>query len=1356
MLKLKKVQILGFKSFCDRTEVPLSGEGIAAIVGPNGCGKSNISDAITWVLGEQSAKSLRGLKMEDVIFAGTRERRPTGMAEVSITLVDPQVYDGASLAEGEEDETVAAPDVAPTPGLEGKPQDWDEKSLRAQAAAETEEAVQEAQPGTTYEAAVKAQRGSVPPGGEASGTNAASGTNEASGTNAMSAMDEVHENDVVLKVRRRKFGRSPVRAGEITVTRRLFRSGESEYLLNGKICRLRDIQDIFMGTGLGGESYAIIGQERIGQLLSSKPLDRRAVIEEAAGITRFKTKKRLAELRLEAAKTNLSRVSDIFEEVTRQIAVLKRQAAKAEKYGALRDQLRTQLRVVLGSRLRQMDADREATAAELHRLSALIQQQAGSLEQADAVHSADVERSYELDRQLRDAGARASASAVELERIAARTSSNRDRIEDLRHRLRGGEEDLAAVRAQLGVLSGELEVQQSFLRTATAEAQASRDTAGAAQASASQATRELLAAEALTENTRRAALGAMSRANAANNEIGQIEAALAGFEREQRRLEEESANARGELEVLGHQRGQIQLSFEDVAGRLKRLEAEIVDLRHTIEQKRLAETQSRRAGDQLRAEAATLNGRRSSLEALIREHSYSTDTVRNLFRASARRDSMISRDSSSGGALSPAGTLADFLEVESQYENVVDEFLRDELNYIVVKSWDAADEGMRLLQSDVAGRATFLVHPADSQATFPFTEGMQASAEPQREGVVRLKDCVRVLNGFGRSLEVILPKLREGFLTPDSATARSLALSNPQAFFLSPSGETFHNVTVTGGRPRTQGPLALKRELADVQSKLERAETELARNESGTQALGHEISALTATLDSKQHERRDTERESANSGAALRQMEAEAARISRRLQEWQLAAGRNSDQRGVREELMARKREEAERHESERAGKEAEVAELTERLGHLRLAREDLQVAASAGNAALAAIEERRRNADSNFNQTQRLAQTQAQRLAQIEASLSSAATEKARREEELAALSEQQETLTATRTAAASEVDGLTAEVTTLRSAIAELDTRLRALRHETDSLREQRSAHNAVAARLAADLEHLEASCVSELSVEASVLREDASLERIEGEALHAVEGETRALKGRMEAMGPVNMMALEEFGEASERHIFLDTQRQDLLDSIHNTEASIKEIDDVSREKFDGAFKVINENFSNTFTKLFGGGQAFMRLTDPEATGTEGKPGGKASDLSGIDIIASPPGKKLQNVLLLSGGEKALTALSLLVGIFQFQPAPFCVLDEVDAPLDEANVARFARLIAEMSSDTQFVVITHSKRTMEQADVIHGVTMQEPGVSKIVSVSFGSRGTRGNPAGGDRVDAGSRGRPGSAQAA
>ena len=1289
MLKLKKVQILGFKSFCDRTEVQLAGHGIAAIVGPNGCGKSNISDAITWVLGEQSAKSLRGIKMEDVIFAGTRDRKPTGMAEVSLTLVDPEVYDGNTLADGEAEVFGDDQNVTTIDSLS----DWDESALRAEAAQDTEEAVAEAQPGTTYETEVRAKQPIEEESAAQSNTSA--GVTPAS--------------NVVLKIRRRKFGRAPIRAGEITVTRRLFRSGDSEYLLNGKICRLRDIQDIFMGTGLGGESYAMISQERIGSILSSKPFDRRAIIEEAAGITRFKTKKRLAELRLESAKQNLSRVNDIFEEVTRQMGVLKRQASKAERYGALRDELRGKLRVVLASRLAQMDIEQSAAAAEIARLGELIETQAEQLESMDVEHSTGVSRGYELDGQIREAGSRANSSAVELERIVARTGSNADRVADLIQRITTGNNDLEQARGQLESLAGEREQHRSFLENATAESTASRDAANAQQAEAHQATRSVLAAEALAEDQRRKAMQTMQRAALANNEISQAEAALAGLDRENERLEAESQTARTELDSLGKQRGQVKLSFESVTDRLKRLEAEILTLRHTLEARRLEETQSRRRGDELRAQAATLNGRRSSLEALIREHSYSTDTVRNIFRAHAKRE----------GSSAPIGTLADFLEVDGRYESVVDEFLRDELNYIVVRSWDAADAGVRLLQTDVTGRATFLVHP----------EGIDTSLRPDGmtnpgEGVVALKDCIHVLNGFGHSLEAILPKLREGFVAPDTDTARKLALEYPQAYFLSPSGETFHNVTVTGGKPREQGPLALKRELAELQSKLIAVEAELAQNELATVALTREIAEHTTTLDARNHERRDAERESANSGAALRQMEQESARIESRLQQWQLAAGRNSDQRQQRQDLIARKREEAAAFDSERAHIEHQVAELTDKILALRLSREDLQAAASAATAALAGLEERRRNANANFDQTDRLYQSQSQRIAQLESQLTSAATEKQRREEETTELSLKHTELAAMRAEAVAEGETLAFESTALRATMSELDIRLRTLRHETEGLREQRATLSARAAKLTSDLEHLEATCLNDLSVEATTLREDATIVRIEAEHLISEDEAARAIKQRLEAMGPVNMMALEEFHETSERHTFLETQRKDLLDSIENTQASIKEIDDVSRIKFDEAYKIINQNFAATFTKLFGGGQAFMRLTEIDPIN------GKSSDLSGIDIIASPPGKKQQNVLLLSGGEKALTALSLLVGIFQFQPAPFCVLDEVDAPLDETNVGRFARLIAEMSETTQFVVITHSKRTMEQADVMYGVTMQEPGVSKIVSVSLGGR--------------------------
>ena len=1299
MLKLRKIQILGFKSFCDRTEVQLPGEGIAAVVGPNGCGKSNISDAITWVLGEQSAKSLRGLKMEDVIFAGTRDRKPTGMAEVSLTLVDPEVYDGAPLhQDGPE---LVMSDRNPGDDLV-TPADWDETKLREQTAAETEEAVLDAQPGVLLE-------GDAVDGNPASASADLQADTQTEAVLSADLAAAAAEN-VVLKIRRRKFNRAPVRAGEITVTRRLFRTGDSEYLLNGRICRLRDIQDIFMGTGLGGESYAIIGQERIGQLLSSKPHDRRSIIEEAAGITRFKTKKRLAELRLESARQNLSRVNDIFDEVTRQMAILKRQAAKAERFGQLRDELRGKLRIALRSRIAQLDTDLASANATIASHTVSIDERAATLETLDAEHTAGVQRGYALESNLRETNATASQTAVDLERVTARAASNTDRIADLTHRLEAGAGELTAAREQLAQLAGELAQHSTFLEGANAESTAARDAAQHRQIEAANAVRAVQNAEHLAEKSRRDALHLMQRASGTRNEIAQAEASLAGLNQEADRLTRESDVAREELASLGLQRGQVRLSFESVTDRLTRLESEIATLRLDTEARRKQESESKRRGDQLRSELASLNGRRSSLEGLIRDHSYSTDTVKNIFRTARKAPQ------TQGPDLAPLGTLADFLEVEGQYGAVIDEFLRDELNFIVVKSWDAADQGIRLLRSDVTGRATFFVHPPEVAAAHPDADH---EARPEAEGLVPLRDCVRVLNGFADSLQTLLPKLRHGYVAVDATQARELSLQHPEAWFLTPTGETFHALTITAGRTAASGPLALKRDLRELSTNAATIEADLSQTDIATATLAREIAQASTAIDAKTQERREAEREAANSGAALRQMDSEAQRIERRLQDWQLTSERNRDQRNAKTDLVARKRTEAEAADRDHQALEASLADLQQQVADVRAQREHLQAAAAAAAATAAGIEERRRNAQANFDQTNRLLQSQTNRLQQLDAQLATAAAERRRREEETSALATQASQLAETKAIAIADAARLSAEAHTLRASLADLDTRLRALRSETDARREQRAQLTARAARLSSDLEHIEATCLNDLGADPASLREDATIALIAGDALTAQEDEARTLKGKLEAMGPVNMMALEEFHETTERHAFLETQRKDLLDSIENTQASIKEIDDVSRIKFDEAFKVINDNFSLTFTKLFGGGQALMKLTDLENSAE-----------SGIDIVASPPGKKLQSILLLSGGEKALTALALLVGIFQFQPAPFCILDEVDAPLDETNVGRFAKLIDDMSNTTQFIVITHSKRTMAQADVIYGVTMQEPGVSKIVSVNLANR--------------------------
>jgi chromosome segregation protein len=1264
MLKIKKIHILGFKSFCDRTELTVPGTGIAVVVGPNGCGKSNILDGISWVLGEQSAKTLRGTHMQDVIFAGTHDRKPLGMAEVTLTLVDPEAYEGPVPVEPE----VRVENDAPT--------DWDENEVRRQRASEAEEIIASEQPGQALD--------------DEDAEGSASSQAAAEGPQA-----------VVLKIRRRKFHRTPQK-GEIVITRRLFRTGESEYLLNGKLCRLRDIQDIFMGTGLGPESYAIIGQERIGQLLSSKPHDRRAIIEEAAGITRFKNKKRLAELRLESAKQNLARVDDIFEEVTRQMNSLKRQAAKAERFAAVRDELRGRLRVVLASRMAQMDAGQARLDSEITALTEQINSSAAEIEGQEASQHTLTERGYELDREGQEAQSRANQAAVELERAAARERANTERVSELEMRIAAAGAELEATRTQLGGIAEERTQHHSFLETAAGEAKAFHQKVEARQLEARTAAEEVFSAERQLEASRRHAMQLLTLAGNARNHTAQGEESLAALEREAERLDAELLQARNEHENLGVQSGQARMHFESAADALKRLEGEIAALRESLQARRAEENALRERANQLRSEQASVAGRRSSLEALIRNHGYSSETVRRLLKPGALAQGM-----------APVGTLADFLEVSGEHEGVVDEFLREELNYVVVESWVAAEQGVKLLKSGVDGRATFLVHPSDA-AGGPAEEQLEAISAP---GLTPLKDAIKVLNGFGRSLQSILPKLTHGYLVDDPGEAMRLAARYRHAYFLTKEGECFHNGTVTGGKPASEGPLALKRELREAENKLAALESGLAKAEAEGAALTRAIEEMAAQLETRSAERRQTETETANQGAALKQMEAESQRVERRLQEWTAQAARNKEAREAKLASIGQKREETLRLEAEHATAEAALDELQAELALLRQKREALQQEAAQVTAELAGLEERRRGAEAAFQRIDRLHADLERRVLAIEQQRTAADAEREQRIQESASLAQREQELTAVRAEALALAQSSTSQAQALRQQLAAMETQLKTGRAALDQMRENRAARSSEVAKLRSDLEYLEASCLTEVNVEAAVLRADAEIVHLAGEQLAAEDETCHTLRQRIEQMGPVNMMALDEYKETAERHGFLETQRTDLMESIENTQETIKEIDRISRTKFDEAFAKINENFGQVFTRIFHGGQASLRLTDVENQAE-----------SGLEIVASPPGKKLQNVLLLSGGEKALTALALLIGIFQFQPSPFCVLDEVDAALDETNVGRLADLLYSLSKETQFLLVTHSKRMMHSADLIYGVTMQEPGVSKVISVRLG----------------------------
>jgi len=1311
LLKLKRLQILGFKSFCDRTELKFHGDGVAAIIGPNGCGKSNIADAISWVLGEQSAKTLRGSRMEDVIFSGTNDRKPTGMAEVSLSLIDPEVYDGADANEPTEVEIKELP-----------AEDWDEAVIRAEAAEETERLTEEAQPGRVEEVEAAPTSGAeaqLDCGDDSAALKRCATQNLSAG---QSSGDSVHNSDenrtaeggrphanpadphVVLKIRRRKF-QQQFHAGEIVVTRRLFRSGDSEYLLNGKLCRLRDIQELFMGTGLGPESYALIEQGRIGQILSSRPTDRRAIIEEAAGITKFKTKKRLAEARLEDAKQNLARVNDIFDEVTRQMNSLKRQASKAERYAKLREEMRAKLRLVLASKFAQLDQESTQLDLQINTLSEQMRQQSETVRLAEEEQTERTQRGYAIETELRENLDRLNEIKLEVDRANATRRHNQERCGELVERALSSQAELTQARERLTAIETELEANRLMLTSAADDVAAAQQRLTQAQEEATNAAQALAELEHRQEASRSAILEAVSSASNLRNQLTQAEERLAGVDRESQRLSSEMMTAKSQVEAFGGQRGQLALEFETVSQRASTLAEEISQTRLSLEAKRRAEIEAKHRLDGLRAEYATAFGKKGSLEAVIAEHGYSTESVRRLFQSGGLN-----------GGLAPAGVLADFLEVEPRYEGVVEDFLRDELNFVVVKSWDAADEGLRLLRTNVDGRATFLVHPEDSQAKFSFAVDEAARAARPNEAILPLKHAIRVLNGFGRSLEVILPKLRDGYIVSEPRFARNLALENPDAFFLAQTGECFHNVTVTGGKQRAEGPLSMKRELREVLRLLGELESALRNEETLVLTLGREIADLTSLLDRLEGGRRQAETQAMTSGHMLQQLDSEMARVRERLNTCHHELRRLAAEHAEQESLIVARQAEITTVQEKKAQLELTAVNAQQQLAGLREARDQAANEASLQLARAATLEERHRSAAAGVARIQSMAVEMRGRLASLLSQIEACFTEILERESESQQIATHLVDLEAERNASAARDGLLQFESEQVRARLAEIEEALRNARLLLDQARDRRAELAALAAKQQSDAEYMAGTCLNELGIERDELTADATIPIVAGELLTVEDQIYRDMRARLEAMGPVNMMALEEYKETAERHLFLEGQRKDLIDSIENTQATIKEIDTFSRQKFEEAFQQINENFKMTFAKLFGGGHAFMRLTDEENSAE-----------SGIDVVASPPGKKLQNVLLLSGGEKALTALALLVGIFQYQPSPFCILDEVDAPLDEANIGRFTELVKEMSVQTQFVLITHSKKTMSIAPTLYGVTMQEPGVSKLVSVRF-----------------------------
>jgi chromosome segregation protein len=1202
LLKLKRVEIHGFKSFYDRTEMKFAGSGIAAIVGPNGCGKSNLSDAISWVLGEQSAKSLRGARMEDVIFAGTRDRKPLGMAAVTMTLVP----------------------------------------------------------------------------------------EEAAGSAAAEPAESVAE-------------KTAERHGEITITRRLYRSGESEYLINGKLARLRDIQDLFFGTGLGPESYAIIEQGRIGQILSNKPQDRRGVIEEAAGITKFKTRKRLAEAKLESAKQNLSRVFDILEEVTRQANSLKRQAAKTKRYGELKSEATEYLRQLLAAKFRRLERETAKVAIELSLASAELQSAQTAIGEREEEQTRVLESSYATEQELTAARQQLADLNLEAERARGRLEYQAKQIAQIEQRLGAGEEEARLLDRQQGERAAELEQQTAdweALETEFSGAQAQLDAKGSER---QEWQKRLTEQERGIEAARQGVLRMLGECAALKNRITQIEAQLETADRDAARAHAEERQSEEDLLQTDQHKAQLA---EELAARQAEL-ASVTDERQTAERElnenRTRLQEGRQTLDRLGTEYSRIKARKDSLDEVIQHRSYTTEAVKRLFNAAER-----------GAAtdVQPVGVLADFLEVDAQYEKATEEFLHDELEFVVVRNWEDAERGVELIRSEPSGRATFLTEHAEGEH-----DSIMDLPQPNAPdgALTRLTDVLRFNNGLADLKKHLLPRIANCYVTAEQSLARQLATQFPHCWFLTPAGVHYHGRSVSGGKKTGSGPLALKRELREVarletakHAEFENAQSSVGELESGIAALAERLEHLRAGQQAHEkevlaldHESRKLGEESRRTEARLSHARGELERISRERVTLEETATRDREALAGREQARGEQERSLEAAREELTTVQQDVARTTEEHAALR--------------ANLASLEERRRSIEAT---RQRLA-AQLREFADRGDALAREAhrlrSEKAQFLESNEELEAKSRELSAVMVETERGVAKLAEQEADLRIHLTASEEELKRLRAEAQAGQERRSELQVALAHGESDLRHLEETCKSELDTSLPQLVE--GMETIaDEEALTEIDGRYAEVRRKIEALGPVNPQALEEFQEAEQRQEFLNAQRQDLLDSIRDTEKAIQEIDTESRKRFAEAFQAINANFRVMFQVLFGGGIGEMRLTDEENLAE-----------SGIDIVASPPGKKLQSVLLLSGGEKSLTAMALLMGIFQYTPSPFCILDEVDAPLDEPNIQRLTRLLQEMAQQTQFIVITHAKRTMEAAQALYGVTMQEPGVSKLVSVKF-----------------------------
>ena len=1182
-MRLESILIHGFKSFAEKTDVKVF-PGVTCIVGPNGCGKSNVADAIRWALGEQSPKTLRGAKMEDVIFHGSASRKMIGMAEVSL----------------------------------------------------------------------------------------------------------VFNNDGGLQVP----------WSEVAVARRLYRTGESEYLLNTNVCRLRDIQDLFAGTGVNPKAYALMDQERLNHVLTAKPWERRVFIEEAAGIARYKQQRSETQGKLDATRLNLQRLRDVMEEVRRQVSSIERQARKAQQYKVLQSERQALDLALLAADYAALAFQHETVTREMETLRATEEQhraRVAALTGRQALQAAAIQ-----DTEYRLGDLRQSVQKIqgEAERLLERREQMGLQIQDLLAEETRLDEEIRTLGQRRVALTTERDEKSLGLYEARARHERQSEEVGQVEVQIETCRGALSEGRERFESLRLEQIRVAGARADLTHSSGELRERATQVDRRAERLAAELAAARAEAEVLTASRVRLEAARERTGAQLSLLSTELQEIDATRRQHEVARTEAQEVLAGLRVKLAARQSALDALERLEREREGYGAGVRAMFAHNG-----------TGELSGVVGTVADLLEVPNGLDEAVEAVLGDRLQWVVVERFEHARAALGYLEREGAGSATLLpLETLPSPAALP-------------EDSSEVSWAARLVGGPRPALLHYLLG-RVGVVAHLDQAETLWRRNGVVATYVTRSGEVLSPTgRLTGGhrdgerQSNDHSLLGRKRAIRQLSEEIAELGRGVATAVGRVESVEAEVTRLRTYLEGLQSNYQAQESARLSGEKDLESVLREADRVSRHLET--LTA--ETEQLGGERDETASRLLELERALMAAAEQEARLGgDMTALQVLLENGQGDetaLTARLTAGRVELATVAER---VEALGRDIERITALERDFGLQQEQS----AVRRAQTAERRGDLAAERERADAQAREAVAERDRLEADV----AVIAEEHQRQLDERQGIESeLREVQHQLNGLVSRLhQLDL----------METEGRVRREELLQE---ARRRHAVESadtllaahdagrdldEVRArhdeLSAKLEAMGPVNLVADEEFRELTERLDFLRTQHDDVVASIKDLEKALRGMTRTAQERFQEAFDDINRHFSNIFSRLFEGGRAELRMVPPEE--------GEEDPLElGVELMAQPRGKRLQAVTLMSGGEKALTGLALLFAIFYHRPSPFCVLDEVDAPLDDANIHRFLRVLRELCTQTQFVVITHNRKTMEAADVLYGVTMEEPGLSRLVSVKL-----------------------------